>query len=154
MLKRNCKENIDSVSTRFILKTRLYGFNKNLIECIQTRCNMRRVDTRLKKTSKRVWTPFFSTTCLNAIWKKWTTFQHVSEKHLMRLNPFCLLTAFKRVSNIFSTPLGRNHIFERVCTHLFLVYQTRFYSKNCSSRGANWMIEIIGLHIFYSSELH
>ena len=58
---------MDRVSTRFISKPRLYEFNKNLRERVQTRCNMRRVDRRLETISKRVWTQFFYRTCLNAI---------------------------------------------------------------------------------------
>jgi hypothetical protein len=69
------------------------------------------------------------------------------------MNASCLLTAFKRVSNIFSTALGRDHISERVCTRSFLAFQIRFYPENCCSIRINYIIEIVGLHIFYFSKL-
>ena len=145
---------MDRVWTRFISKSRLYGFNKNLRERVQTRCNMRRIDTRLEKISKCVWTQFFYRTCLNAIRKK---NNRVSSRFWKTFNAFkCILftNCVQTRRKYFSAALGRSQISERLCTCLFLVYQRRFYPKNCCSRRVNCVIKIISLHIFYSSKLH
>ena len=47
-------KNINCVSTRFILKSRLYAINKNSAERVQTRCNMKRVSEKIWNASERV----------------------------------------------------------------------------------------------------
>jgi hypothetical protein len=51
-------KNINGVSTRFILKTRLYAINKIWTERVQPRSMLQRVWTHLPKGMRRIWTRF------------------------------------------------------------------------------------------------
>jgi len=154
VLKRNYKRNLNSVSTSFILQLCLCGFNKNLTERVRTHCTMRRVETQLETISKRVRTQVFYTACLDATRRK---NNRVSTRFWKTLN------AFKRIlfTNCVQTRL--KYCFSHVGTYsYFRAHLYGFIScisdailpKSCCSRKVNCVIEIIGLHRFYSSKLH
>ena len=121
---------------------------------MQTQFDMKRIETRLRI----LWNAFgrsFSTQYVKTrLEKKTNRVSTLSENHLTCLNAFCLLTAFKRVSDILSVVLGCYHIFERCFTRLFLVFQTWLYSNNLCSRRVKRMMEIVHLHIFDLSKLY